>query len=511
MRAEKVMKNGIWGSLYQILTIILGFVGRTVFIKCLSAEYLGISGLFTNVLTVLSMSELGFSTAITYHLYGLIAKKDETEIAAVIRFYRNVYRAVAAFIFVVGMAVLPFLKYIVKDTSFSLEYVSLVYIICLMKSVVSYFFSYKQTLAKADQNSYILVQIDMVMHIVMSLTNIIVLFLFHNYIIYLIVEILLSFLARFLQSRQVDKHYPYIKKKAHLSKDSQKKIMGDVKNIFFGKISSVIVTSTDNILISILVNTVTVGLYSNYSMIIGYIQAFINQFTTALYYSMGNMFATETKEYSVDMVNKLTYILYFGASFCACCLFGLLNPFISLWIGSDYLLDISIVAICVLNFFIQVLKTPLWNTISGLGYFKEDRNIAIWGAISNLGVSIILGYFWGILGIFIGTAFSQITQWGMKTVLMYGKYVQKSPLPYLWLSLKLTLLTIGLCAGTYCINSLIQIKNEWIALFIKAAISVVIPIGFNLIFFWKNEGMIYIRNFLLRNVRRAIQKKDSKY
>lgn len=139
-------------------------------------------------------------------------------------------------------------------------------------------------------------------------------------------------------------------------------------------------TSTDNILISVLVNTISVGLYSNYSMIIGYIQAFINQFTTALYYSMGNMFAIEKKEYCVSMVNKLTYILYFLTSLCACCLFCLLNPFISLWIGPDYLLNVGIVAICVFNFYFQVLKIPMWHAISGLGYFKEDRNIALWGA-----------------------------------------------------------------------------------------------------------------------------------
>ncbi len=503
MRAEKVMRNGVWGSAYQILSIILGFIGRTVFIKYLSAEYLGISGLFTNVLTVLSMTELGFSSAVSYHLYGLIAKKDEKEIAGVIRFYRNVYRVIALCVFTLGMIVVPFLKYIVKDTSFSLEYVTLIYILYLMKSVFSYLLCYKQTLARADQNDYILVQVDMVMHIVMSLTNILVLVLFKNYVVFLIVEILIGFLARFLQTKRVDKHYPYIKQKATISKEKRNNIIKDVKNIFFGKVSGVIVTSTDNILISVLVNTVTVGLYSNYSMIIGYIQTFITYFTNATQHSLGNMLASESKEYSVKIIKRLTYVLYYLSSFCAVCLFNLLNPFITVWVGEDYLLGIGIVAICIFNFYTQVMKTPLWNSISGLGYFKEDRNIAIYGALSNLIVSIAVGYFYGLMGIFMGTAFSQVTQLLMKSRLLFTKYAKQSLLPYLWLQLKLTLLTVALCVLTWYINSFINFENGFATLFARAAVSAVVPLLFNFIVFKDSDSMLYLKKLLASKLRKT--------
>ncbi len=506
MRVEKVIKNSIWGGLYQILTIILGFIGRTVFIKCLSVEYLGISGLFSNVLSILSMTELGFSSAISYHLYGLLAQKDEKEIAGVINFYKNVYRVIALCVFVLGMLFVPFFKYIVKDVSFSLEYVTLIYIIYLLKTVFSYLLCYKQTLATADQNHYILVQVDMIMHIVMSVVNILILVIFGNYVVYLVVEILIGFLTRFLQTKRVDKYYPYINQKAKIPAERRSNIIRDVKNIFFGKVSTVIVTSTDNILISIFASTLTVGFYSNYSMIIGYIQVFCNHFTNATHHSLGNMLATETKEHSITTIERLTYIIYYLASFCAVCLFNLLNPFISLWVGDEYLLSLCIVAVCVLNFFTQIMKTPIWYSVGGLGYFKEDRNIAIYGALSNLIVSIALGYFWGLLGIFIGTAFSQITQFILKSKLLYGKYQQKSCMPYLLKVSVLTLLTCFLCGTVWFINGFINIPNGIISLFVKAAISGAFPILFNVLIFRKSDSMTYLKKLILRKLKRRENK-----
>ncbi len=502
MRVEKVVKNGVWGCIYQIMTIILGFVGRTVFIKILGAEYLGISGLFSNVLTVLSMTELGFSAAISYHLYDLLAKNNEKEISAVIHFYRNVYRVVAIVVFSLGMLFVPFLKYIINDSSFSIEYITLIYIIFLLKTTFSYLLCYKQTLARADQKSYLLVQVDMIMHVVMSVTNIIILVLFKNFVVYLIVEILVGFLCRFLQTLRVDKQYPYLKQKAKITPDKRKKIFGDVKNIFFGKVSGVIVTSTDNILISVLVSTVTVGFYSNYSMIIGYIATFISFFTNDIQHGLGNMLATESKEHSLGTINRLTYVLYYLASFCSVCLFNLLNPFIEIWVGGEYLLGIGVVAICVFNFYTQVMKSSVWFAVGGLGYFKEDRNIAIYGAISNLIVSIILGYYIGLAGIFIGTAFSQVTQFFMKSRLLFGKYAGVRSRSYIWLLAKFTLLTVLLCACTWFINGFINTPNEFLNLFIKAVISAVVPVAFNLIVFRKSDSMIYLKKLVLSKLRR---------
>ena len=393
MRSKYVLKNATWGVLYQLLVILLGFISRTFFIRYLGAEYLGISGLFTNILTLLSLTELGFASAVAFHLYGHLARNEEDEITGIMNYYKFIYRVVAAIVTCIGLILVPFLKYIIDETNFSLQYVTIIYILYLANTVSSYLFTYNNTLIIADQKDYRLTQINVIARFVLSISNIIVLVLFKNYIVYLITEIILATFFQFIKAQKVKRLYPYIERKIKISPSIKKNIWNDVKNIFAGKVSTVIVTSTDNILISVMLNLTTVGLYSNYSMLIGYIQTFLSQFTSATQASLGNMFASENKDYSNGVLKKLTVIEYFATSFCTTSLVVLLNPFIKLWIGDDYLLPFNVVVICVINFYIQIMKTPLWFTINGLGYFKEDRNIAIYGAISNLAVSIIAAYF----------------------------------------------------------------------------------------------------------------------
>ena len=506
MRANKVFKNGLWGIAYQVLCIVLSFVGRTVFIHFLNAEYLGISGLFTNVLSILSLSELGFSSAISFHLYKLLAEDEQEKIAALMNFYKNVYRIVAGCVLGLGLLVLPFLKYIIKDSTFSLEYVSLIYAIYLIKTVVSYFFSYNFTIATADQRSYILTRVDMVIHLTVSLVNIITLAAFKNFVVYLTVEIVIGLLGSFVKSIRVKRYYPYLRLKARIAPEQKKKVLKDVGNIFAEKVSTVVVTATDNIIISAMIGVTTVGLYSNYSMIITNIQLMLKQFTSATQSSLGNMLAFESKEYAYSILKKLTTILYFVASFCTVCLFNLLNPFIRIWLGDEYLLDVIVVAFCVLNFYIQIVKTPLWFSISGIGYFAKDRNIAIYGAISNLVVSIICAYFWGLAGVFFGTAFSQLTQWVFKSDLFINKYLGKKIGEYLRLSIGLILFTVIMSAGIYFIFQLIKIPNIYVDFICRFVACMVIPNLCNFLIFRKSEAFKYLLSFL----KRLLQRKEKK-
>ena len=502
MRANKVLKNGLWGLAYQVLCIILSFIGRTVFIKFLSAEYLGIAGLFTNVLSILSLSELGFSSAVSFHLYKLLAAEDHEKTAALMNFYKKVYRIIALVVLAAGLAVLPFLKFIIKDTTFPLWYVSVVYGIYLVKTVVSYLYSYNFTIATADQNARLLTRIDIIIHLAVSVTNILTLVLFRNFIVYLVVEIAINIVGNIIKTVRVRKRYPYIKSRAKIEKEDRKRVMKDVSNIFAGKVATVVVTATDNIIISAMISVTTVGHYNNYSMIISQVQMVLAQFTSATQASLGNMLAFESKEYSYSILKKLTVIVYFAASFCAVCLFNLLNPFVNIWLGEEYLLDIVTVALCVLNFFITTVKTPLWFSLGGAGYFAKDRNIAIWGAVSNLGVSILCAYFWGLPGVFFGTAFSQLTQWVLKTRLFVKVHLGKRVWEYLGISLGLLTLTAAMCAGVYFAFYWIPFTNDWVAFFCRFGACLIVPNLINFLIFRKSEAFKYIISFVKRIFRR---------
>lgn len=503
MRANKVLKNGIWGSIQQFITIILGFIGRTVFIRCLGADYLGISGLFTNILTIFSLTELGFSSAISFHLYRQLADNNQKEISGIMNFYKGVYRVVALIILVLGCSLLPLLQYIIKESPFDIQYIRLVYFIYVFKSVSTYFFSYNFTLIQADQKNYLLTKIDIILHVIVSTVNIVTLVVFRNYIIYLVTEILIGIIGNYLKTLRVKKEYPYLDKNAKLSNKSRKKIWKDVRNIFAGKVSTVIVTSTDNLLISSIINVTAVGLYSNYSMIITYITNFLTQFTSATQASLGNMIAQESKEYSYTVLKRLTTVLYFVTSFCTASLLVLLNPFITAWLGEKYLLEVPIVIICVLNFYIQIMKTPMWFSVSGLGYFEEDRNIAIYGAVSNLLVSILAANAWGLFGIFFGTAFSQTTQWVFKAKLYCGKYLNIKVTEYVTQILKLTSLTGLLTLVTWWVANCIVIDNRYLLLFARAFVCLIVPNAINYFLFRKSDEFAYLMRLLSRFIIRG--------
>lgn len=497
MRTGNVLKNGIWGVVNQIVSIILSFAGRTVFIWCLNAEYLGISGLFSNILNVLSLTELGFSSAIAFHLYKLLAEKNEKEIVGVMNFYRNVYRIVALIILVIGSALIPILGQIINESSFDLSYIRIVYCIYLISTVSSYLFSYNFTLAVADQKTYLITNADTIIRIISTCLNIAVLVLYKNFIVYLLVGIILSIIGNYYKARRVNKVYPYLSdKKQKIDETNKKRIISDVKNIFAGKVSTVVLTSTDNILISSMINIATVGLYSNYSMIIGYVQAILLQFTAATEASIGNMIASESKDYTYSVVKKLTTIIYFAVSFCSIALFVLLNPFIQLWIGEKYLLGIDVVAWCVLSFYIQMIKVPVWFSLNGVGYFKDDRNIAIVGAVSNLVISVICAYLWGLSGIFMGTVISQLIQWVLKVKLFTNKYLQIREFEYIIQSVKLVCVFLITCGITYFACNSISISNKWINFIMQLIIVGIVPNLINYIVFRNTEAFRYLCDLL---------------
>lgn len=506
MRTDNVLKNGFWGIVYQITSIILGFLGRTVFIYFLSSEYLGISGLFTNILSILSLSEMGFSSAIAFHLYGYLAREDKDSIVGVMNFYKQVYRVVAGCVLIIGLALIPFLQYIIKETSFDISYVRVVYTIYLINTVTSYLYSYKFTIAVADQKNYILTNVSTIFQFVTTIANILTLFVFRNYIIYLLVGMILNLVGNYCKTSAVSRRYPYLNERTKVKPEIKKKIVSDVKKIFAGKLSTVIVTSTDNILISALINISTVGIYSNYSMIIGYVQSFLTQFTSATQASIGNMIASESKEHSYIVLKKLTTIIYFAVSFCSVSLFVLLNPFMNLWLGKEYLLDIPVVAWCVLSFYIQIIKAPVWYSLGGVGYFAQDRDISIIGAVSNLIISIVCAYKWGLSGIFMGTVFSQLIQWVFKMTLFIKKYLEIETREYIVLSVKLLLQTIFLCGLTYLICDLCQFSNIYLDFVVKVIMCIAIPNIFNITLYRKTDTFEYLIEVTKRMVRKFMRR-----
>lgn len=501
MRSENVIKNSIWTTINTVITILIGFISRTLFIYILNSEYLGIDGLFSNILSLLSLSELGFGSAVTFNLYKPLREKDNKKIAAIMNFYKWVYRTVAAFIFVVGLCLIPFLRYIIKDTTFDLKYITGIYVLFLIKTAITYLYSYNFTLATADQRGYIIGHITMVNNIVTPIAKIAALAITRSFVAYIVVEIVLTLVFNLVKTLYVRKEYPVLEdNKSSLERQETRKILKDVQNIFLGKVSTTVLTSTDNLIISSFVNVVSVGYMTNYNTLINYITTFISGSLYSAQASVGNAIASESKEYVYGILKKLTLITLFVASFATTALFCLSSDFVAIvWSRKqDMTLPVITVFIIMFNAFFQFIKSPLWITLTSAGLFEKDKYISFIGMTMNIVVSLILVQYFGIVGVILGTIISQSVQMILKAKLLFNDYFGMSSGKYLLLILECFGLFIIEELVTYFICIIIPLSNIYLLFVCKMIACVIVPNLMNYVIFRKTEEYEYFSKLIFR-------------
>ena len=409
----------------QMITLVLGFVSRWFFIKILGASYLGINGLFSNIISVLSMADLGFGSAIVYSMYKPLAENDERKLAALLQFYKRVYRVIALVISVIGFSLIPFLKYLVKlDTS--IAHIEIYYILFLLNVIISYLYSYKMCIITADQKDYLLNIYSFAFTIIQFALQLVVLFVLKNYIVYLVVQILCSFANNVFSSRKAVQHYPFIINKEKLNSIEKKEISKNIKSMFLYKIGGVLLNNTDNILISTLVGTITVGFYSNYSMIVQSIDTFARMFFSSINAGIGNLSVSEDIEYQFKIYKIVDFVAYMIYGFCTVCLFNLMGDFIELCYGKEYRLKTIICALIVINFYIPGIISANSVYRNATGMFKQMKYLLIVTSFINLVLSVILGIKYGLFGIFLATGVSRLlTNVWYEPMILYKKYFQR--------------------------------------------------------------------------------------
>ncbi len=412
-RIENSIKNVKSGALVQIVNKIMQFVVRTVFIKMLNSEYLGINGLFTNILTILSFAELGVGTAIVYSMYKPIAEKDIKKINGLMKLYKKFYTCIGVTIFVLGLFVLPFLNKIVGPVHYVKESLVIIYILFLTNSASSYFFSYKKSIIIAHQKQNIIDLFDSIFYIVKSIVEVVALIVFRNFIVYIVIDIIATFTENICISKKADKLYPYLlnEETGDLSKKEKNKIFSNVKSLVIYKFGGVIMNGTDNILISYLINVSTVGLCSNYIMIINAIKSILSNALNGITASIGNLNATGDKHKKEEIFYLLNFVYYLCFSFCGIAFVVLLNPFITFWLGDEYVLASLIPFSLSLSFFVEGIRTTSYTYRTTLGLFNKGKLTPYIGAIVNILLSIILGKQMGVAGIFFATSIAQIVSY----------------------------------------------------------------------------------------------------
>jgi O-antigen/teichoic acid export membrane protein len=419
MRIHNSMQNILFGMSGQLISSILGFIVRSVFIYTLGVEYLGIEGLFSSILMMLSLANLGFDNAMIYSLYKPLAEKDQYKIQALINLYRKAYKIVGTVVLVLGLSILPALPFIINGGT-SVKNLNIIYLLFLINSVSSYFFVYRQSIIIADQRSHIISKIHSVFIIASNLFQIIILISIKMYILVLITQIVLRVMENIYIGVIAKKLYPYINtdKNIQLSKEDKKIFFKDLYALLLYKISGVVINGTDNIVITKFVGIIWVGIYSNYLLIISTISTFLSHIFYSLTASVGHLNVTESADKKHFVFNVMHFMNFWIYGLCTICLWNLINPFITLWIGEKYILDNFIVFTILLNFYTAGMQNTSTTFRETTGLFKKGKYRPLIAAFINLFVSIILAEKIGLAGVFIGTVFSRLC-----TFFWYDPYI----------------------------------------------------------------------------------------
>ena len=433
MRLENSARNIKIAWMMQMIHLFGQFISRTVIIMVLSVEYVGLSGLFNNVLTMLSLAELGIGEAIVYSLYKPIAKGNIKDINAIMAFYQKVYVTIGTFITVAGIALTPFIEFFIEGSS-DIPQLHLIYILYVLSSSVSYFFSYKSAFIRANQKNYIVNINYEVFNIVSIVGRSLLLIVNRNYIMYMVLKIVFNFLQNVSITIIANKKYPYLRQKnrGKIPKEIFDEIKKNTAAMVLHKIGTIIVFATDNVIISKFLGLVSVGMYSNYYTLTSAITTFANKFFPAISASVGNMAVSESVEKQENILFNVLFVNFWMYTFICCGLFALLNPFIGgVWLGEEYVFGMMTVFLIVIkNYLTGMRKTPQ-TFKNAKGLYWQNKYMPIYESIINLVSSIIFVKMFGVAGVLLGTILSSLlTCVWIEPYVLYKYGFEKSPLQY---------------------------------------------------------------------------------
>lgn len=502
-RTKNALKASFVGAASQILKVILGFGYRSLFLHFLTAEYLGINGLFSNVLQVLSLAELGITTAIVYRFYDPISRNDVEYVGRLMNFFKRVYLLIAGMILCVGLLVMPFIQYLINDINEVPADVNIyvIYGLFLGNTISSYLFTYKLSLLTADQRNYMVSIMDLIVTLSKYVLQIIILIMTRNYTLTLAIGIVSALVINYLFSVWVTRKYREVFKiREMLPKEERRKIYSDTRACMCHKVGSTILTSTDNAVLSRMVSLAAVGLYSNYTMIVSNIQLVMVQILGNLTASVGNARNTMAEENYYKLYRKMLFLDLWisGVVFVTC--YVTIDDFILVWLGEKYVFDKAVSLVLCIQLYLSLVRTVNGAFIGADGLFRKDIVRPLIEAVLNLGISILLTHLYGMIGVFLGTIISLLlTTFWREPYLLY-RYSFKQGMKDYWRELIIfTLISVlQICALILVKRLLVNGPVSLLFVIMEAIMAFLFANLINMAVFGKREEFQYLKDIMNR-------------
>lgn len=491
------------GFASKLVILIIGFVDRKFFIDILGEGMLGINGLFSNILLVLSLAELGMTNVMVFSYYKPLAEKNYKKVSSLTYFYKKIYNSIAIIVALIGIILIPFLKFIINLEE-PIENMTWIYLMFLANTVISYLFIYKSTVLTADQNGYIVSKYQMIFDVARQISQVVVLIIFRNILVYLAVKVLFAFANNLFLVKYVEKRYPFLKDKdiTPLDKEEKKSIADTIKSGFIYKLAGVLLNGTDNIIISAIVGTIWIGYLANYETIFTSITAFVVVFFGSITASLGNLNITSDSNKRLEIFNILLFSGFWISRILVPCFFFLSDDLISLWIGEKFVIADSILIIKLVLVYFTCTLNPIFSYREATGLYRKSKYMIFLGSIINIALSFILGKYLGLFGVFAASAIAMLcTYIWYEPVILYREYFDSSAIDYFVRHLKNLLLLLITIAITGIISSFIN-ADTWLMLFVKTGVCFVTVNVISFVFLWRSKEFNYLRNQVFTMIKR---------
>lgn len=477
-RTVNAKRNILSGIFNKIVTMILPFVIRTILIQTMGVEYLGLNSLFSSVLQVLNLAELGFGQAVIYNMYKPIAENDIKKLDALLNTYRIIYRIIGCVIMGIGLCLLPALPYLISGNIPENVNIYVLFIIYLLNTCLTYWlFAYTNSLFYAFQRNDIINNIDTVIKTLLYLTQIVVLFLIHNYYAYLKIMPLCTFVNNLLTFYISRKKFPFICCSGYIDEKTKFNIKKNVMGLMIQNICSASRNSIDSICISAFLGLKMTAVYNNYYYIISAITGLMMIISNSISAGVGNSIACDTKEKNYEDLRKFNFLYMWIACLCMTCLACLYQPFMNIWVGKDYLLNNKIMLSFCIYFYVLKTGDMLYLYSQGFGLFWEQRFRAMGETILNIALNIILIQLMGVGGIVLATIISLIISNAYGAYIVFDKYFGKIKLKKYYIDQIVYAVAATACVGvTYYIALNLTPFNGIFCIIIRSIICVLMSV-----------------------------------
>lgn len=504
-RTKRSFINVTTTVITNFIILFTAFAVQRVLVHTMGGDYNGLNGLFSSIISMMSLADLGIGTAIIYHMYRPVAEEDHERINSLLHFYKKCYMVISGIILLIGIVVSFFLPALVGDAEIH-DSIYLIFALFLIDCLCSYFLAYKKSLLYASQMNYVADLIYFAVYVVQNAAQIFVLLAFQDFILFLIVKSLGKCISNLVLSVYIGRKFPYTRAKQvkPVEKETKQDIYLKVRGLLYHKVGKLLVTGSDSIVLTGVLGIATMNLYANYHLIIGGIAGLLYRIFETLTNSVGNFLLDSDQDRRLDVYKKIDFINFWFFGCVAAGIYAVIQPLILLWMGENFLFAKTVVFVLVINFYLDGMRASVTTFKEAAGIFHEDRHIPVIEALLNLFISIILAKFIGVSGVFLGTILStgvvylySYPKYVCRPLfrMSYGKYVGQTfrHLALLFVILGLTEVAVRPMEGW----------NPWLRIFTAGTASVIIFHAIFLLLYGRSAEMRFYINFLRNKLHKS--------